>query len=142
MIVPTRAEPGNLTYEACADQADPAAFALFEKYENADALTAHTETPHFAKYLRGEVLPNLSHRTRHDLAEVSAAPGCGSRIRTTAATSMRMIRPRRRAPGRVTSSGYPLNQLRLRWKPCSSSSASWRCCVSGTARSSSPIRLW
>jgi len=77
-----------------------------------------------------------------DLAEVSAAPGCGSRIRTTAATSMRMIRPRRRAPGRVTSSGYPLNQLRLRWKPCSSSSASWRCCVSGTARSSSPIRLW
>ena len=44
MVVPTRAEPGNLSYEICADPADPAVFALFEKYVDAGAFTAHTET--------------------------------------------------------------------------------------------------
>ena len=71
MVVPTRAEPGNLSYEVCADPADPAVFALFEKYVDAGAFTAHTETPHFQKYLRGQVLPNLSHRTRHDLTDLT-----------------------------------------------------------------------
>jgi quinol monooxygenase YgiN len=74
MVVPTRAEPGNLSYEVCADPADPAVFALFEKYTDADAFTAHTETPHFKKHLRGEVLPNLSDRTRHDLTDVPGSP--------------------------------------------------------------------
>ena len=74
MVVPTRAEPGNLSYEVCADPADPAVFALFEKYTDADAFTAHTETPHFEKHLRGEVLPNLSDRTRHDLTDIPGSP--------------------------------------------------------------------
>ena len=80
MVVPTRAEPGNLHYEVCVDPADPTVFALFEKYKNADAFTAHTETPHFQKYLRTEVLPNLSHRTRHDLTDLTASPDrlCGT----------------------------------------------------------------
>jgi quinol monooxygenase YgiN len=43
---------------------------LFEKYVDAGGFTAHTETPHFQKYLRGEVLPNLSHRSRHDLTDI------------------------------------------------------------------------
>lgn len=71
MVAPTRAEPGNLSYEVCTNPADPAVFALFEKYADTDAFTAHTKTPHFQKYLRIEVLPNLSHRTRHDLTDIS-----------------------------------------------------------------------
>ena len=71
MVAPTRAEPGNLAYEVCADPADPAVFALFEKYVDAGGFTAHTETPHFEKYLRGQILPSLSHRTRHDLTDLS-----------------------------------------------------------------------
>ena len=74
MVAPTRAEPANLAYEVATDPADPAVFALFEKYTDAGAFTAHTETPHFQKYLRGEVLPNLSHRTRHDLTDLSGTP--------------------------------------------------------------------
>ena len=70
MVAPTLAEPGNLAYEVCVDPADPAVFALFEKYLDADGFTAHTETPHFQKYLRGDVLPNLSHRARHDLTDI------------------------------------------------------------------------
>lgn len=73
MIAPSRAEPGNLMYEVCADPDDPAVFAIYEKYAGADAFRAHTESPHFATWLRGEVLPRLAERTRYDLTEV--APG-------------------------------------------------------------------
>jgi quinol monooxygenase YgiN len=75
MVTPTRAEPGNLSYEVCADPADPVVFALSEKYVDVGGFTAHTETPHSQKYLRGEVLPNLSHRTRHDRVQ-----GCSLRM--------------------------------------------------------------
>src|SRR5579875_248806 len=32
MVEPTRAEPGNEAYEVCVDPADPAVFAIYERY--------------------------------------------------------------------------------------------------------------
>jgi quinol monooxygenase YgiN len=55
MIAPSRAEPGNLLYEVSVDRDDPSAFA------------AHLASAHFARWLKGEVLPRLASRVRHDL---------------------------------------------------------------------------
>lgn len=71
MIEPSRAEPGNLRYEVAVDPADPAVFAIYEKYRDEAAFDAHTRSPHFDRWLREQVLPNLAERTRHDLVEVT-----------------------------------------------------------------------
>jgi quinol monooxygenase YgiN len=67
MVEPTRAEPGNLGYEALRDPAEPGVFVLIERYADEDAFAEHLSTEHFAIWLRGEVLPNLAERTRYDL---------------------------------------------------------------------------
>jgi quinol monooxygenase YgiN len=67
MVDPTRAEPGNLGYEALRDLAEPGVFVLIERYADEDAFAEHLSSEHFAALLRGEVLPNLAERTRYDL---------------------------------------------------------------------------
>jgi quinol monooxygenase YgiN len=59
MVVPSRAEPGNLQYNLWRDHADPGRFVLEEVYTDNGAVAAHRATPHFEKY----------HSKINDLAE-------------------------------------------------------------------------
>ncbi|MDN3359090.1 DUF2218 domain-containing protein [Actinomadura sp. DC4] len=92
MIAPSRAEPGNLLYEVCADPSDSAAFSLYERYIDGDAFTAHAESPHFARWLKGEVLPCLVERERHDLTAIEPEPVSPAAVSTA---SVRTDRPGR-----------------------------------------------
>ena len=62
MIVPSRAEPGNLRYDLRAEPAEPGRFVLDELDCDQEAVAAHRATPHFQAYLA----------TIADLAERSA----------------------------------------------------------------------
>lgn len=72
MVEPTRAEQGNLGYEALRDPVEPGVFVLIERYTDEDAFAEHLSTEHFTTWLRGEVLPNLAERTRYDLVPLGA----------------------------------------------------------------------
>ncbi len=67
MIAPTRQEPANRRYEVLVDPADPGGFMLYEEYTDEAGFQAHIETPHFERWLRGEVLPHLTERRVHKL---------------------------------------------------------------------------
>ncbi|MFF3666190.1 putative quinol monooxygenase [Microtetraspora malaysiensis] len=58
----SRAEPGNLGYEAhvCAD--DPRRFMIYERYVDAAAFEAHRASEHFQKYVVGDCLARLASR--------------------------------------------------------------------------------
>ncbi|MBT8239741.1 MAG: antibiotic biosynthesis monooxygenase, partial [Acidimicrobiia bacterium] len=46
MIEPTRAEPGNISYELLASLDDDRNYTFVEEYQDGDALDAHMNTPH------------------------------------------------------------------------------------------------
>ncbi len=46
LIGPTRAEPGNISYELLASLDDDRNFTFVEEYQDNDALDAHFKTPH------------------------------------------------------------------------------------------------
>jgi len=46
LIDPTRAEPGNVSYELLASLDDERDYAFVEEYQDGDALDAHMNTPH------------------------------------------------------------------------------------------------
>ena len=47
MVSKVKDEEGTLVYTLHQDLANPAVFLFYEKYKDADALTAHSSTPHF-----------------------------------------------------------------------------------------------
>lgn len=51
MIVPSRAEPGNLRYDLWVDQANPERLVLDELYVDQAAIEAHRASAHFGHYL-------------------------------------------------------------------------------------------
>lgn len=61
MLVPSRAESGNLRYDLWVDQAEPGRFVLDELYADADALAAHRASAHFQTYLAS--INNLAERS-------------------------------------------------------------------------------
>jgi len=46
LIEPTRAEPGNISYELLASLDDDRNYTFVEEYQDGDALDAHMSTPH------------------------------------------------------------------------------------------------
>ena len=46
LIEPSRAEPGNISYELLASLDDDRDFTFVEEYQDGDALDAHFATPH------------------------------------------------------------------------------------------------
>ncbi len=46
LIDPTRAEPGNISYELLASLDDERDYTFVEEYQDGDALDAHMNTPH------------------------------------------------------------------------------------------------
>ncbi len=43
-------EPGCLRFDVCTDPERPERFFLYEVYSDEEAVTAHRETPHYARY--------------------------------------------------------------------------------------------
>jgi quinol monooxygenase YgiN len=64
LIEPSRAEPGNLMYQAHRDPADPRVFLLYEQYADEAAYRAHGESPHFQRHGFGDAVPRLETRER------------------------------------------------------------------------------
>jgi quinol monooxygenase YgiN len=60
----SRAEPATLMFQAHRSAEDPAVFFLYEQFTDAAGFEAHTSTPHFEKYVRGQALPKLESRER------------------------------------------------------------------------------
>jgi len=61
MVVPSRAESGNLQYDLWRDHADPRRFVLEELYTDDAAVGAHRATPHYEDYL--SKINDLAERT-------------------------------------------------------------------------------
>jgi len=60
----SRAEPGNLYYQAHQDPQEPHIFRIFEVYVDEDAFKAHGTYPHFEKWALGQAIPALETRQR------------------------------------------------------------------------------
>ncbi|MGH0030117.1 MAG: putative quinol monooxygenase [Myxococcota bacterium] len=50
MMEETRKEPGCISYTFSADLSEPGDFRIFEEWESQQALDAHFEAPHMAKF--------------------------------------------------------------------------------------------
>jgi quinol monooxygenase YgiN len=57
LIEPTRAEPGNISYQLLASLDDERDFTFVEEYQDGDAFDAHLKTPHIEAALAG--MPEL-----------------------------------------------------------------------------------
>jgi quinol monooxygenase YgiN len=68
----TRAEPGCIQFDACRSTDDPDEFVLYEKYVDEAAFESHRASPHFQKYVLGEIVPRLDERTWQRYREVGA----------------------------------------------------------------------
>ena len=64
MTPPSRAEQGNLFYQAQRSVDDPQLFYLYEQYVDEDAYKAHVESPHFQEIGFGDAIPRLAARER------------------------------------------------------------------------------
>jgi len=51
LLDPTRAEPGNISYELLASLDDDRDYTFVEEYRDGDAFDAHMNTPHIAAAL-------------------------------------------------------------------------------------------
>ena len=61
---PSRAEQGNVFYQAYQDPAEPTVFRLIEIYADEDAYAAHGASEHFATYGLEQAIPVLTNRER------------------------------------------------------------------------------
>jgi len=61
---PSRAEDGNVFYQAYQDPAEPSVFHLFEIYADEAAYAAHGASDHFAEFGHGLAIPVLAKRER------------------------------------------------------------------------------
>jgi quinol monooxygenase YgiN len=61
---PSRAEEGNVFYQAYQDPAEPSVFHLFEIYADEAAYAAHGASDHFAEFGHGLAIPVLAKRER------------------------------------------------------------------------------
>ncbi|HEX4904780.1 MAG TPA: putative quinol monooxygenase [Acidimicrobiales bacterium] len=58
----SRAEEGNLYYQAQVNPADPRTFFLYEQYVDEAGYEAHKATPHFQEKVFGYILDYLEER--------------------------------------------------------------------------------
>jgi len=59
MTPPSRAEPGNLFYQAQRAVDDPQLFYLYEQYADEAAYQAHMDSEHFTRLVKDEAIPEL-----------------------------------------------------------------------------------
>lgn len=56
---PSRAEPGNLVYQAHQSTEDPRWFVVYEQYVDEAAYHAHAASEHFARHIARYAVPEL-----------------------------------------------------------------------------------
>jgi quinol monooxygenase YgiN len=59
MAEPSRAEPGNLFYQAHRSPENPLLFYLYEQYADEAGYQAHMDSEHFTRLVKGEAIPEL-----------------------------------------------------------------------------------
>jgi quinol monooxygenase YgiN len=59
MLAPSRAEPGNLFYQAQRSIEDPRLFFLYEQYADEAAYQAHLDSEHFTRLVKEYAIPEL-----------------------------------------------------------------------------------
>ena len=59
----SRAEPGNVFYQAQVNPEDPETFFLYEQYTDAQAYEDHKATPYFQENVFGYILEYLAERS-------------------------------------------------------------------------------
>lgn len=59
----SRAEEGNIFYQAQVNPEDPRTFFLYEQYVDEAAYEAHKETPHFQENVFGYIIEYLAERS-------------------------------------------------------------------------------
>jgi quinol monooxygenase YgiN len=59
MTEPSRAEPGNVFYQAHRSVADPQLFYLYEQYVDEAGYESHMDSEHFTRLVKGEAIPEL-----------------------------------------------------------------------------------
>jgi quinol monooxygenase YgiN len=64
LVEPSRAEPGNLFYQANQDPEDPRVFFLYELYTDEVAYAAHGSSEHFQRLGFATAIPLLESRER------------------------------------------------------------------------------
>jgi quinol monooxygenase YgiN len=56
---PSRAEPGNVFYQAQRSLEDPRLFFLYEQYVDEAGYQAHQDSEHFTRLVKEEAIPEL-----------------------------------------------------------------------------------
>jgi quinol monooxygenase YgiN len=59
MTAPSRAEPGNVFYQAQRSVEDPRLFYLYEQYVDVSGYEAHMASEHFTRLVKQEAIPEL-----------------------------------------------------------------------------------
>jgi quinol monooxygenase YgiN len=59
MTEPSRAEPGNVFYQAHRSVEDPQLFYLYEQYVDEAGYQAHMDSEHFTRLVKEEAIPEL-----------------------------------------------------------------------------------
>jgi quinol monooxygenase YgiN len=59
MTEPSRAEEGNLFYQAHRSPEDPRLFYLYEQYVDEAGYQAHMDSEHFTRLVKGEAIPEI-----------------------------------------------------------------------------------
>ena len=67
LAVASRQEPGCINYIPHHLEGDPDTVLIYEQYQDAAALAAHHESPHFKQYAVGGLYQKMRDRSREDL---------------------------------------------------------------------------
>jgi quinol monooxygenase YgiN len=59
MTEPSRAEPGNLYYQAQRSPDNPRLFFLYEQYADEGGYEAHMASEHFTRLVKEEAIPDI-----------------------------------------------------------------------------------
>lgn len=63
----SRREPGCVSFIPHQAQDDPDTLVIYEQYLDENAVNAHRESPHFKKYVVGELYQRMKDRSRENL---------------------------------------------------------------------------
>jgi len=66
LLAPSRAEPGNVFYQAHRAVDDPQLFYLYEQYADEAAYEAHMASEHFTRLVKQEAIPELLEERRRE----------------------------------------------------------------------------
>ena len=72
MTEPSRAEPGNLYYQAHRSPEDPQLFYFYEQYTDEAGYQAHQDSEHFTRLVKEEAIPEILEAREREFFETLA----------------------------------------------------------------------